>query len=88
MATHGVSGGKEQRYYIAQGRGCDAILRCKDCQRLVLQAEWQRLGSCQCGNRKLTEITTLTEQEMADIQSGAIDFPHRDLFLAEFSAVE
>jgi hypothetical protein len=34
------------------------------------------------------EITILSEQEMADIKSGAIDFPDRDLFLKEFNPVE
>lgn len=79
-----VSGGKETRYYTDEGRGCDHILRCKDCQRIVTTVDIHRLGSCTCGNRRFSEITLLSEQEMADIRSGVLDFPSRDKFLAEF----
>lgn len=88
METAHIGGGRETRYYTDLGLGCDALLRCKDCRSLVTKDTLTRLGSCACGCRRVVEITTLTEDEMAQIQSGAIDFPHRDLFLAEFSASE
>jgi hypothetical protein len=75
-------------YYEDMGAGCDWIVRCKDCRTLRTAAQVEKLGSCICGNRKVVEVRTLSEQEMADIQSGKIDFPHRDKFLAEFAAVD
>ncbi|HYB96808.1 MAG TPA: hypothetical protein VEC39_17680 [Vicinamibacterales bacterium] len=88
--VHGVThpNGKEQRYYVALGRACDWILRCKDCQQLVTSADIAKRGSCACGNRRFAEITMLSEQEHASIVSGAIDFPHREDFLREFAPCE
>ena len=77
-----------ERYYVDEGRGHDDLLRCKDCQKLVTYQVITQIGCCdKCGNRRFTEITLLNDEEMAAIQSGAIDFPYRELFLAEFSAV-
>lgn len=81
-----VNPSKEQRYYVALGRGCDAILRCKDCQQLVLIEKLKTQGCCDCGNKRMAEIVTLSEAEMAQIVSGVIDFPYREQFLAEFTA--
>lgn len=72
-------------YYEALGLGTDKISRCKDCQTLITDDELLRRGRCKCGNRRFAEVTTLSEQEAADIRSGKIRFPHSDLFLAEFS---
>jgi hypothetical protein len=81
--------GRETRYYNAIGRGHDMLLRCKDCQALVPFTMIQKLGCCgTCGNRRFTEITTLSEAEMADIVSGHIEFQDRDAFIKEFSGVE
>ena len=77
------------RYYEALGRAHDYLLRCRDCQKLVTFATLTKLGCCdKCGTRKLSEITILSEQEMADIRSGVIEFPDSDLFLKEFNPVE
>lgn len=76
-------------YYEDLGRGHDNILRCKDCQKLVTYEVITKIGMCDgCGNRKFTEIKLLNEKEMEEIKSGAIDFPDRDRFLAEFAGVE
>lgn len=80
--------GRESRYYVEQGRGCDHLLRCKDCRQLVLAAKLRVLGCCPCGCKRVTEITTLTPEEHASIANGTIDFPDRDRFLAEFAAVD
>jgi hypothetical protein len=88
MEANAVTGGRETRYYIELGLGCDALLRCKDCRQLVTAETLTRIGSCPCGCRRVVEITTLSEDEMARVESGAIDFPHRAQFLAEFSACE
>lgn len=77
-----------ERYYVDKDRGHDYLLRCKDCQELVTFAVIQKLGCCdKCGTKRFTEITLLTEKEMADIQSGVIDFEDRAEFLEEFSPV-
>lgn len=81
--------GRETRYYNALGRGHDDLLRCKDCTGLVLYKQIQKLGCCPtCGNRRFIEITVLSEQEMADIASGHLDFPDREAFMKEFSGVD
>lgn len=87
---HGVTNaaGRETRYYHALGRGCDFIFRCKDCRTLVLAVDLKRRGCCACGNKRVVEITTLSEHEQAEIASGRIDFPYRAEFLAEFSPSE
>ena len=76
-------------YYVDEGKSHDDLLRCKDCQALVTFQVITKLGMCdQCGNKRFTEITLLTEREMEDIASGKIDFPSRDKFMAEFVNVE
>jgi hypothetical protein len=72
-------------YYEDMGAATDWIVRCKDCLKLQTAAQLQEHGTCECGNRKMTEVRTLSEEEMADITNGVIDFPHRDKFLAEFA---
>ncbi len=80
-------------YYEDLGRAHDCLLRCKDCHQLVTYEVITKLGMCPgsddnaCGNRRFTEIKLLNEREMEDIKSGKIDFPNRDLFLAEFAPV-
>lgn len=80
--------GRQLNYYEDLGRAHDCLLRCKDCKALVTYQTITKLGSCdKCGNKRFVEITLLSEQEMADIQSGVIDFPARDKFLKEFTPV-
>jgi hypothetical protein len=77
-----------ERYYVDEGKGHDDLLRCKDCQSLVTFVTIQKIGACgKCGNKRFSEITLLSQEEMDAIQSGEIDFPSRDLFLEEFAAV-
>ena len=74
------------KYYEKYGVAIDGIVRCSDCRSICLISEIKKVGSCSCGCKRVREITTLNEEEMARIQSGEIDFPHRDEFLEEFSA--
>lgn len=74
-----------QPYYVDLGKGCDDLMRCAGCRRLITALTVSSLGSCECGSRKVVEIRTLSEEEHADIVSGKIDFPHRAEFLAEFA---
>lgn len=72
------------RYYETLNRGCDSLLRCKDCHTLVPLATIHRQGSCVCGNRRFAEILTLSPWEWCRIRLGLIRFPGRALFLHEF----
>ena len=79
----------QPHYYEAYGQAHSDALRCKDCQNIVTFATITKIGMCdKCGNKRFSEITLLRQEEMDAIQSGAIDFPHRAEFLAEFSGVE
>ena len=73
------------RYYEAEGRGSDFLLRCADCKKLVTHKTLIDLGSCRCGNRRVTEINTLSGWEMLLIFIGVIRFPYRLNFLKEFT---
>lgn len=78
--------GKAARpYYEELGSATDWIVRCHDCKKLQTAAQLQEYGTCECGNRKVEEVRTLDDTEMADIQSGRIDFPYREEFLKEFA---
>ena len=73
------------RYYEDLGQAHDNLMRCKDCRALVTYQVITKIGGCnKCGNKRFSEITLLSQEEMDDIRSGKIDFPHRELFLAEF----
>lgn len=79
----------EQRYYVDLGRAHDYLLRCTDCKRLLLFSKLQSLGSCSsCGNKRVTEITTLTFWEWVRIRLGLLRFPDSDKFLKEFAHVK
>lgn len=78
-----IAGGKETRYYHALNRACDFIVRCKDCKALITLAFIHQVGTCECGNKRFTEIVTLSDDEIARVRT--MDFPYRDQFLAEFS---
>lgn len=79
----------EKNYYEDVGRGCDYLVRCKDCQHLVTYEKIKKLGCCDfCGNRRFGEINLLRQEERDAIASGAISFPDSDKFLAEFTGVE
>ncbi len=77
-----------ERYYVDHGAGHDDLMRCKDCQALVVMESIKKLGCCEkCGNKRFMEITILTEKEMEGIANGTIDFPYRAEFMAEFKSV-
>lgn len=88
MSEEYGSSGRQERYYVAEGRGHDNLLRCKDCQGLVTFEVIGKMGCCdKCGNKRFNEITMLTGEEMASIQDGTIDFPDREKFIKEFAGV-
>lgn len=72
-------------YYVDLNKGCDDLMRCKDCKRLITAQVLASLGSCKCGCRKVTEIRTLSLWEWIKVRLGLITFPHREEFLKEFA---
>ena len=73
------------RYYESLGRGHDYLMRCKDCKKLVLFRDLSSKGCCSCGNKRVSEVTTLTLWEWIRIRLGLLRFPDRDKFLKEFN---
>lgn len=72
-------------YYVALGRACDWIFRCRDCRRLVVAVELATEHAClRCGGRKMGEVRQLSTGEWLRLRLGLIDFPYRAAFLAEF----
>ena len=74
-------------YYEDLNLGCDAIVRCNDCHKLVTHARIianEGLTPC-CGTRKVAEVRALKFWEWLLIRLAIIDFPHREKFLKEFA---
>ncbi len=73
-------------YYVDLDKACDALVRCRHCQRLLTHAFMigQNKGHCVCGSREVKEIRTLTLWEWLKVRTGWIDFPYRAQFLKEF----
>lgn len=78
---------RTERYYVQQGRSHDFLVRCQDCRKLVLYAAIVKRGQCRCGNKRFTEVTTLTPWEWLRIRLGFLRFPDWDKFLREFREV-
>lgn len=75
---------RTERYYVEQGKAHDDILRCKDCSRLITYQRLSETGCCKCGNKRVTEVTTLNLREWFRIKFGLLRFPDSDKFLKEF----
>jgi uncharacterized paraquat-inducible protein A len=88
MSEQGIGQTAElpQRYYEKLGQACDAIVRCRNCQRLCTHAEITKGPGCpRCGTKYVTEVTSLSFREWLRIRLGLLTFPYRREFLAEFS---
>lgn len=76
---------KDMTYYEKMGLGCDAVLRCEGCKRIVKVTDLVKAGCCpKCSNKRMTEIRTLSRFERFKIKHGFLRFPNSDLFLEEF----
>lgn len=85
-----LTGRRTAPYYESLDKGCDELLRCNECGRLVTHAALFRTGGngltpC-CGTRRVREVRHLTFWEWLKIRVGFIDFPYRHEFLAEFKS--
>lgn len=73
-------------YYVDLDKGCDALVRCHDCRRLVTHATFVKHHACpRCGTRKVTEVRTMSCWEWLRVRVGLLDFPYRKEFLKEFA---
>ena len=60
--------------YDRDGPFNDPILRCCDCQSLVFRDSIKTHGSCpKCANRRLRNVLSLSEEEMAALKEKNID---------------
>ena len=87
LSPHEQNAGRVPRYYEDLGMAHDYVVRCKDCQKILLFEVISSIGCCDnCGNKRYAEITTLTDAEQELMKT--LDFPHKEKFLAEFKTVE
>ena len=77
---------RKKNYYEKYGMVTDLISRCMECRSIVTGEILSAKGCCpKCGNKRVTEVTTLSGWEWLKIKLGIIRFEHSDEFLAEFS---
>lgn len=86
IGTQPYPAGEHHPYYVALGRGSDAIARCAECQRLVTDATLKVMRGCPCGCRKVKEVRRLSLWEWFTIRVGLVRFPYRREFLHEFNS--
>ena len=74
-------------YYEAHDKAHDDLLRCHDCNRLVVYAAvMANKGTTPCcATRRMREVRALSIWEWIKIRLGVIDFAYRKEFLAEFA---
>ena len=57
------------------------VVRCVDCQRLVLNKEVRSLGMCPgCGNKRVKTVLLLTEKERQELTEKGVSQEFMDLF--------
>ena len=75
---------KTYKKYDLDGPFDDPIVRCCDCQMIILREQIQKHYGCpKCGNKRVRNVLNMTEDEMADLKKKGID----PVFLALFEGV-
>lgn len=75
----------EELKYSKDGPFDDPVVRCCDCSKLVPKAQIKKHGMCLgCGNRRVRNVQTLSESEMAELKAKKVD----PVFLALFEGIE
>lgn len=63
----------------------DPIVRCMACSQLIVMGSLTKTGCCpKCGNKRVTDVRTLTEDEMDRCRNKGIS----EDFLKEFKEVD
>lgn len=67
--------------YDKDGPFNDPIVRCASCQKIILRETIRDAGMCPvCGNRRVTNVLLLSEEEMANLKTRNIDPDFLELF--------
>jgi len=84
LAPYPIGGNMGKPNYDKDGPFGDPIVRCCDCSKIVYRTQVQKFGQCpKCGNRRVRNVSTLSEEEMAELKKKDVD-PE---FLALFEGV-
>lgn len=59
--------------YDKDGSFQDPVLRCDSCAKLVFMEDIRILGMCPCGNRKVRNLQTFTNEELEVMQKRNVD---------------
>ena len=71
--------------YDKDGPFMDPIVRCCDCQKLILRPQIKKFYGCpRCGNKRVRNVLAMTESEMDWLKKKKVD-PD---FIALFEGVE
>jgi hypothetical protein len=70
--------------YSKDGPFDDPVVRCEGCKGIVKLEVLHNKGACVCGNRRVRNLTTLTEDEMEKCKKWKID----PVFLSLFAPVD
>ena len=70
--------------YSKDGPFKDPIVRCDSCRKIVQVKVLKKIGKCPCGNLRVKNLQTLTEEEMEKCKSWGID----PVFLGLFTPVD
>lgn len=70
---------------MEQDYGADPVVRCMSCSELLTVPSMKKLGCChKCGNKRVTNVRTLSEKEMDKLKAkGGFDD-----FISLFEEVE
>lgn len=63
----------------------DPVVRCMSCSQLMLIGSVKKSGCCpKCGNKRVTNVRTLTEEEMGKLKDKGVS----QTFLDEFEGAD
>jgi predicted RNA-binding Zn-ribbon protein involved in translation (DUF1610 family) len=67
--------------YSKDGEFTDPIVRCTECQGIIFREKLQTIGMCpKCGNRRVRNVLTMNEKELAFVKEKGIDPDFLKLF--------
>jgi len=60
----------------------DPVVRCDSCNKIIRTETLRKLGMCECGNRKIRNLQTYTQDEGKKMAEWGIDPKFLELFQA------
>jgi len=71
--------------YSHDGEFIDPLVRCDSCSELIFLNQLNKLGMCECGNRRVRNVITLKEEELQQarewVEQGKLDKVWLDLWV-------